>query len=70
MGSVSKFLSTELEAAKLEWGNSDHLGDILQKHNDGFDLILGADIYILMFDNDFFICPHSTMIDLTFIYSV
>lgn len=53
MGSVSKFLSTELEAAKLEWGNSDHLGDILQKHNDGFDLILGADIYILMFDNDF-----------------
>lgn len=45
------FLSTELEAAKLEWGNSDHLGEILQKHNDGFDLILGADIYILM--NDF-----------------
>uniref|UniRef100_A0A1J3JSA9 Protein-lysine methyltransferase METTL21B n=1 Tax=Noccaea caerulescens TaxID=107243 RepID=A0A1J3JSA9_NOCCA len=34
----------ELEAAKLEWGNSDHLGEILQKHNDGFDLILGADI--------------------------
>lgn len=64
MGSVSKFLSTELEAAKLEWGNSDHLGDILQKHNDGFDLILGADIYILI------IYPHSTMIDLTFIYSV
>ncbi|CAH8263766.1 unnamed protein product [Arabidopsis lyrata] len=43
--------SAELEAAKLEWGNSDHLGEILQKHNDGFDLILGADIYILM--NDF-----------------
>ncbi|CAH2064302.1 unnamed protein product, partial [Thlaspi arvense] len=39
----------ELEAAKLEWGNIDHLGEILQKHNDGFDLILGADIYILMF---------------------
>ncbi|XP_010473065.1 PREDICTED: protein N-lysine methyltransferase METTL21A-like isoform X1 [Camelina sativa] len=36
--------SAELEAAKLEWGNSDHLGEILQKHNDGFDLILGADI--------------------------
>ncbi|CAE6013977.1 unnamed protein product [Arabidopsis arenosa] len=40
--------SAELEAAKLEWGNSDHLGEILQKHNDGFDLILGADIYILI----------------------
>ncbi|XP_010417827.1 PREDICTED: protein N-lysine methyltransferase METTL21A-like isoform X2 [Camelina sativa] len=32
------------EAAKLEWGNSDHLGEILQKHKYGFDLILGADI--------------------------
>lgn len=42
------FLSTELEVAKLEWGNSDHLGEILQKHSDGFDLILGADIYILI----------------------
>ncbi|CAH8306482.1 unnamed protein product [Eruca vesicaria subsp. sativa] len=41
--------SAELQAAKLEWGNSDHLGEILQKHSDGFDLILGADIYILMF---------------------
>ncbi|VVB01660.1 unnamed protein product [Arabis nemorensis] len=41
--------SAELEAAKLEWGNSDRLGEILQKHNDGFDLILGADIYILIF---------------------
>ncbi|KAJ4906200.1 putative methyltransferase family protein [Raphanus sativus] len=40
--------SAELEAAKLEWGNSDHLGEILQKHSDGFDLILGADIYILI----------------------
>ncbi|XP_024016044.1 protein N-lysine methyltransferase METTL21A [Eutrema salsugineum] len=36
--------SAELEAAKLEWGNSDHLGEILKKHKDGFDLILGADI--------------------------
>lgn len=42
------FVSTELEAAKLEWGNTDHLGEILQKHSDGFDLILGADIYILL----------------------
>nr|AAC32244.1 hypothetical protein [Arabidopsis thaliana] len=38
----------ELEAAKLEWGNSDQLGQILKKHNDGFDLILGAEIYILI----------------------
>ncbi|AEC07893.1 Putative methyltransferase family protein [Arabidopsis thaliana] len=49
--------SAELEAAKLEWGNSDQLGQILKKHNDGFDLILGADIYILMFVNEFFIYP-------------
>ncbi|WZY82580.1 hypothetical protein YC2023_028964 [Brassica napus] len=40
--------SAELEAAKLEWGNTDHLGEILLKHSDGFDLILGADIYILL----------------------
>lgn len=33
-----------LEAMKLEWGNSDHLNIILQKHEGGFDLILGADI--------------------------
>jgi hypothetical protein len=49
--------SAELEAAKLEWGNSDQLGQILKKHNDGFDLILGAEIYILMFVNEFFIYP-------------
>ncbi|KAL9842126.1 putative lysine methyltransferase, S-adenosyl-L-methionine-dependent methyltransferase [Arabidopsis thaliana] len=49
--------SAELEAAKLEWGNSDQLGQILKKHNDGFDLILGADIYILMFVNEFLIYP-------------
>ncbi|KAL9300808.1 putative lysine methyltransferase, S-adenosyl-L-methionine-dependent methyltransferase [Arabidopsis thaliana] len=47
----------QLEAAKLEWGNSDQLGQILKKHNDGFDLILGADIYILMFVNEFLIYP-------------
>ncbi|XP_010557462.1 PREDICTED: protein N-lysine methyltransferase METTL21A [Tarenaya hassleriana] len=34
----------ELEAAKLEWGHKCQLGEILQKHNGGFDLILGADI--------------------------
>nr|XP_043637848.1 protein N-lysine methyltransferase METTL21A [Erigeron canadensis] len=33
-----------LSAEKLEWGNSDHLNHILQKHPEGFDLILGADI--------------------------
>ncbi|KAF7833599.1 uncharacterized protein G2W53_015932 [Senna tora] len=35
-----------LEAEKLEWGNSDQINQILQKHPGGFDLILGADIYI------------------------
>ncbi|KAK9050783.1 hypothetical protein SSX86_025043 [Deinandra increscens subsp. villosa] len=36
-----------LSAEKLEWGNSDQLNNILQKHPEGFDLVLGADIYIL-----------------------
>ncbi|KAK1439513.1 hypothetical protein QVD17_05332 [Tagetes erecta] len=39
--------SAALSAEKLEWGNSDQLNHILQKHPEGFDLVLGADIYIL-----------------------
>ncbi|KAJ6692183.1 METHYLTRANSFERASE FAMILY PROTEIN-RELATED [Salix purpurea] len=38
----------ELVAEKLEWGNSDHIDQILQRYSGGFDLILGADIYILI----------------------
>ncbi|KAI3814284.1 hypothetical protein L1987_19035 [Smallanthus sonchifolius] len=38
---------TALSAEKLEWENSDQLNHILQKHPEGFDLVLGADIYIL-----------------------
>ncbi|KAH0712702.1 hypothetical protein KY290_008283 [Solanum tuberosum] len=38
---------TELKAEKLEWGRSDQLNCILQEHPEGFDLVLGADIYIL-----------------------
>lgn len=33
-----------LSAEKLEWGNSDQLKEILRKHPEGFDLVLGADI--------------------------
>lgn len=33
-----------LTAEKLEWGNHDHLSNIIEKHPTGFDLILGADI--------------------------
>lgn len=36
--------SPGLTAEKLEWGNSVQVGQILQKHPKGFDLILGADI--------------------------
>ncbi|WMV55647.1 hypothetical protein MTR67_049032 [Solanum verrucosum] len=39
---------TELKAEKLEWGSSDQLNCILQEHPEGFDLVLGADIYILV----------------------
>ncbi|XP_041992341.1 protein-lysine N-methyltransferase EFM3-like [Salvia splendens] len=35
---------TKLKSAKLEWGNSEQLDDILQRHPEGFDLVLGADI--------------------------
>lgn len=38
-----------LEAEKLEWGNTDQINEILQKHHGGFDFVLGADIYILMY---------------------
>ncbi|XP_043692396.1 protein N-lysine methyltransferase METTL21A isoform X2 [Telopea speciosissima] len=33
-----------LVAEKLEWGNPDHMSQILQKYPGGFDLVLGADI--------------------------
>jgi hypothetical protein len=34
-----------LTAEKLEWGNSDHISSIIEKHPGGFDVVLGADIY-------------------------
>lgn len=40
-------ISAELGAEKLEWGDSNQIREILQKHPKGFDFILGADIYIL-----------------------
>ncbi|RWR79768.1 protein N-lysine methyltransferase METTL21A [Cinnamomum micranthum f. kanehirae] len=36
-----------LVAEKLEWGNDDDMGQIIQRYPSGFDLVLGADIYIL-----------------------
>ncbi|KAG1370937.1 putative protein N-lysine methyltransferase METTL21A [Cocos nucifera] len=36
--------SCALTAEKLEWGNSVQISEILQKHPEGFDLVLGADI--------------------------
>ncbi|KAK4791924.1 hypothetical protein SAY86_022359 [Trapa natans] len=41
----------ELVSEKLEWGNSDQINQILRRHPGGFDLILGADIYILISSN-------------------
>nr|GMD69724.1 protein N-lysine methyltransferase METTL21A [Ipomoea batatas] len=38
--------SSSLKAEKLEWGDTDQLSYILQGHPEGFDLVLGADIYI------------------------
>ncbi|RCV14229.1 hypothetical protein SETIT_2G409000v2 [Setaria italica] len=42
-----------LTAEKLEWGNSDHISSIIEKHPGGFDVVLGADIYILEFFQSF-----------------
>jgi len=42
------FFPADLVAEKLEWGNADHINAIVQRHPQGFDLILGADIYILL----------------------
>ncbi|KAF3454040.1 hypothetical protein FNV43_RR04487 [Rhamnella rubrinervis] len=36
-----------LATEKLEWGNSEQICHISEKYSKGFDLILGADIYIL-----------------------
>lgn len=41
------YVCAGLAAEKLEWGNSEQISQILQKYSRGFDLILGADIYIL-----------------------
>ena len=41
------FLFAELDCEELEWGNEVHLQHIKDSYPDGFDLILGADIYIL-----------------------
>ncbi|OAE28366.1 hypothetical protein AXG93_2490s1570 [Marchantia polymorpha subsp. ruderalis] len=35
------------EVQKLDWSVDEHLDSILEKHPQGFDLVMGADIYIL-----------------------
>ncbi|XP_024313735.1 protein N-lysine methyltransferase METTL21A isoform X3 [Brachypodium distachyon] len=42
--SCSENADAVLTAEKLEWGNYDHINNIIEKHPSGFDLILGADI--------------------------
>lgn len=49
-----------LNAEKLEWGNHCHLDQIKQKYSNGFDIILGADIYILTYNS--FTSYHSLLI--------
>ncbi|CAA6669165.1 unnamed protein product [Spirodela intermedia] len=38
-----------LKAKKLEWGDAEHMTRILEEFPAGFDIVLGADIYILLF---------------------
>lgn len=45
---LSPQLISGLKAEKLEWGNPEQLEYILQSNPEGFDLVLGADIYILI----------------------
>lgn len=47
LASCNLNLSAGLAVEKLEWGNLDQTDQILQNYSGGFDLILGADIYIL-----------------------
>jgi len=42
--SCSENAHAVLTAEKLEWGNSDHISSIIEKHPGGFDVVLGADI--------------------------
>ncbi|CAL5085032.1 unnamed protein product [Urochloa decumbens] len=42
--SCSENAHAVLTAEKLEWGNSDHINSIIEKHPGGFDVVLGADI--------------------------
>uniref|UniRef100_A0A0D3GU44 Methyltransferase type 11 domain-containing protein n=4 Tax=Oryza TaxID=4527 RepID=A0A0D3GU44_9ORYZ len=57
MQSCSGNANAVLTAEKLEWGNYVHISNIIEKHPSGFDLILGADIYILLsyFARGFFV---------------
>ncbi|KAI8027286.1 hypothetical protein LOK49_LG02G03853 [Camellia lanceoleosa] len=41
--------SSRSNGGEVEWGNSDQLDQILKRHPGGFDMVLGADIYILIF---------------------
>ncbi|GAV62144.1 Methyltransf_16 domain-containing protein [Cephalotus follicularis] len=53
--SSSENSNCELVAEKLEWGNVDQINQISQNYSGGFDLVLGADIYILLI----FYCLHN-----------
>jgi hypothetical protein len=46
----SFLLCAELDCEELEWGSEVHLQHIKDSYPGGFDLILGADIYILSFN--------------------
>lgn len=48
LSDIFDLLYAGLAAEKLEWGNSGQICHILEKYSRGFDLILGADIYILI----------------------
>lgn len=43
-GSHNKYNNENITCEKLEWGNREQLTHILEKHPQGFDVILGADI--------------------------
>lgn len=49
-------LRLELFAEKMEWENGEHVGNNLRIHPEGFDLILGAGIYIQKYLFFFFFC--------------
>ncbi|KAK6936928.1 Lysine methyltransferase, partial [Dillenia turbinata] len=76
-GSSNSATSCEVVAEKLEWGNALQISKILQRYSGGFDLVLGADIYILTIYSSLFLifkqallCMHACVYKLNYLKEI